>query len=217
MAYVIGMISQKGGVGKSTLSRLVARELAASKWDVKIADFDVQQQTSTKWAADRAGQGLSPEVRVEAFSSVKSALKDAPGFDAYIMDGRPHADKQTWEIASACDVIVIPTNETKDCLLPSVTLANALADGGIDAKRIVFALVKSSSAAEVKAARAYLDQTDFDTLAGDLPHMTGYKKSLDLGRSPSETMFPSLNDKAETLAQSLVDRLASLNSQKEVA
>jgi chromosome partitioning protein len=29
MTYVIGMISQKGGVGKSTLARMMAREFVA--------------------------------------------------------------------------------------------------------------------------------------------------------------------------------------------
>src|SRR5713226_8622033 len=38
MAIFLGMVSQKGGVGKSTLARLVAREYAAG-WNVKIADL----------------------------------------------------------------------------------------------------------------------------------------------------------------------------------
>ena len=46
MAVTIGMVSQKGGVGKSTLSRLVAREYALAGWNVKIADLDVSQGTS---------------------------------------------------------------------------------------------------------------------------------------------------------------------------
>lgn len=40
-ALIIGCISQKGGVGKSTLARLIAREYANSGWNVKIADLDI--------------------------------------------------------------------------------------------------------------------------------------------------------------------------------
>ena len=40
MTYIIGMISQKGGAGKSTLARLFARELAQDNFTVKIADLD---------------------------------------------------------------------------------------------------------------------------------------------------------------------------------
>ena len=46
MALVIGVVSQKGGVGKSTCARLIAREYAYAGWDVKIADLDVSQGTS---------------------------------------------------------------------------------------------------------------------------------------------------------------------------
>lgn len=217
MTYKIGMISQKGGAGKSTLARLFARELAASDFAVKIADMDTQQQTSALWAAERAENGLSPEIRAEAFRTVKTALTDAHSFDAYILDGRPHADAQTREIAHACDLVVIPTNETKDSLRPAVALANALADAGIEERRIVFALTMTTSDAEIAAARAYLDQTDFKTLAGFLPSSTGYKKALDVGRALTETGFPTLNSKAEALAQSLVDHLGALTEKREVA
>jgi MinD-like ATPase involved in chromosome partitioning or flagellar assembly len=40
VALLIGVVSQKGGVGKSTLCHLIAREYAAGSWNVKIADLD---------------------------------------------------------------------------------------------------------------------------------------------------------------------------------
>ena len=50
MAFIISLVSQKGGVGKSTLARLIAREAAIGGLDVKIADLDTQQRTCTNWA-----------------------------------------------------------------------------------------------------------------------------------------------------------------------
>jgi len=41
MALVIAVVSQKGGVGKSTCARLIAREYAQAGWNVKIADLDL--------------------------------------------------------------------------------------------------------------------------------------------------------------------------------
>ena len=43
---MVAFISQKGGVGKSTLARALAREAAAGGLGVKIADLDTQQGTS---------------------------------------------------------------------------------------------------------------------------------------------------------------------------
>ncbi|MGI2299158.1 hypothetical protein [Candidatus Cardinium hertigii] len=40
MAVLIGIVSQKGGVGKSMLSRLLATEYARVNWSVLIADMD---------------------------------------------------------------------------------------------------------------------------------------------------------------------------------
>jgi chromosome partitioning protein len=59
MALFIGMVSQKGGVGKSTLARLLAREYANAGWNVKIADLDVSQGTSFSWQARRLQNALS--------------------------------------------------------------------------------------------------------------------------------------------------------------
>ena len=53
MATIIGIVSQKGGVGKSTIARLLAREYAQAGWNAKIADLDVAQGTSFNWQARR--------------------------------------------------------------------------------------------------------------------------------------------------------------------
>jgi len=138
MSYIIGMVSQKGGAGKSTLARLFARELAKDGFAVKIADLDTQQTTCTEWAADRAEAGIEPEIQVQPFGNIKTALSEAGRFDAYILDGRPHSSQQTLEIAKVADLIVIPTGQTKDDLRPSVKLAHSLADSNIDPERIAF-------------------------------------------------------------------------------
>ena len=77
MTYIVGMVSQKGGVGKSTLARMMAREFVAGELRTKIADLDTQQQTCTNWAGRRAENGIAPEIQVQSFASVKSALEEA--------------------------------------------------------------------------------------------------------------------------------------------
>ena len=218
MTYKIGMISQKGGAGKSTLARLFARELAKDGFAVKIADLDTQQTTCADWAADRAEAGVSPEIQVQAFGNLKTALAEAERFDAYILDGRPHSSDQTVQIARAADLVVIPTGQTKDDLRPAVKLAHSLVDHGVPEKQIAFALVKTThSAAELAAARAYLDATEYTTLDGFLPVSTAYGIAHDAGKAVTETTHQTLNQKAERLAQSIIDRLTALTEAKEVA
>ena len=216
MTYIIGLISQKGGAGKSTLARLFARELAQDGFTVKIADLDTQQTTCTEWASDRAEAGIEPEIQVQPFGNLNTALAEAKHFNAYILDGRPHSSRQTIEIARAAHLIVIPTGQTKDDLRPAVKLAHNLVDCGIDRARMAFALAKTTrSAAEIAAAQAYLKQTDYTLLEGFLPISTAYGMAHDAGKTVTETPYRSLNEQAERLAQAMIDLLVSVTATKE--
>lgn len=216
MVYIIGVISQKGGVGKSTISRLLATEIAAAQFAVKIADLDTQQLTVSTWAKERALSHIKPKIPARGFSNVKNALKDAPFFDVYIIDGRPHASLQTLDIAKNAHLLIIPTGQTKDDLRPAVTLAHNLAEKDISPSKIVFALSKTThSLSELSAAKEYLQQTPYHTLQGHIPISTAYGISHDHGKSVAETPHPSLNNKAQLLAQSIIDRLALITEKDE--
>ena len=75
MAAVVAFVSQKGGVGKSTLARALAREAAAGGLRVKVADLDTQQGTSVDWHRQRLQAGIEPAVSVEAFATAAQALE----------------------------------------------------------------------------------------------------------------------------------------------
>jgi len=215
MGYIIGMISQKGGVGKSTLARMMAREFAEGGMSVKIADLDTQQQTCTYWAGRRAENGVTPEIQVQGFASVKSAIEDAARFDAYILDGKPNASEQTFEIARACDLVIIPTGQTVDDLHPGVVLAHTLLRKGVPLHKVAFAMFKTTgSERENGAARQYLKQAGYMVLDGEVPVSTGYGSASDMGKAITETSFKTLNGKAATLAQSVIDMIAEISDRK---
>ena len=94
MPYTIAMVAQKGGVGKSTLARMIAVEAAKGGLRTKIGDLDAQQSTCVQWAVRRARGGYKPLIRAEPFASVDVALKDADGYDLYVFDGAPHSSVQ---------------------------------------------------------------------------------------------------------------------------
>lgn len=211
MTYIVGMVSQKGGVGKSTLARMMARELVAGGFLTKIADLDTQQQTCTNWAGRRAENGITPEVQVQSFASVKSAIEDADRFDALILDGKPNASDQTIEIAKASDLVVIPTGQTIDDLYPGVLLAHSLRKKGIGPAKIVFALFQTTgSKRESVAAREYIAEAGYMVLDGEVSVSTAYGSASDQGKAITETSFSTLNARASKLAQSVIDRMAEV-------
>eukprot|EP01037_Dinobryon_pediforme_P018648 gene18648-18944_t len=215
MAYIIGMVSQKGGVGKSTLARMMAREFAAGGMSAKIADLDTQQQTCTYWAGRRAENNVEPEIQVQSFASVKTALGEAARFDTLILDGKPNASEQTFEIADAADLVVIPTGQTVDDLHPGVVLAHTLRKRGVPNEKIAFAMFKTTgSERENSAARQYLLQAGYKVLDGEVPVSTGYGSASDIGRAITETSFRTLNERASKLAQSVIDLMATVTERK---
>ena len=106
MAAIVAFVSQKGGVGKSTLARALAREAAAGGLRVKVADLDTQQGTAVDWHRLRLSQGIEPVVSVEAFATAAQALEAAKGYDLLIIDGPARTSSATLDIARAADLIV---------------------------------------------------------------------------------------------------------------
>lgn len=204
MSLIIGMISQKGGVGKSTLARLVGREFAASGWRVKIADLDVSQITATEWKQRRDRNGIEPEVAVEPFRTASQALEIESLYDLLILDGPPHSMRGTLEIAKAADLAVLPTGLSLDDLRPSVLLAHELVEAGITPERIAFALCRvGDREKEIEEARAYIGKAGYTVLSGSIPEKTAFRRAADEGRALSEVLFPTLRTRAEELASAI--------------
>jgi len=60
-------------------------------------------------------------------------------------------------------------------LRPAVKLAHTIADSGVPEDRVAFALIKTTnSAAELAAARAYLEPNDYLILDSFIPVSTAY-------------------------------------------
>jgi chromosome partitioning protein len=209
MTILVGVVSQKGGVGKSTLSRLIAREYAQAGWDVKIADLDISQGTSTDWKKRREESNLTPEIAVEPFRTVSQALKHADVHDLVVLDGAPHSMQGTLEIAKVSNLVVLPTGLSLDDLKPSVLLAHELIDSSIPEDKLVFALCRVGDREnEVDEARTYIKRAGYAVLKGSLPEKTAYRRASDEGKAISEVTFPSLRHRAEELAQGIIDRLS---------
>lgn len=211
MPIVVGVVSQKGGVGKSTLARMIAREFAHAGWAVKIADLDISQGTSFSWQARRLQSGLLPVVPVERFGTVEQALKQRQHQDLLILDGPPHSTAGTLRIAAASDLVVLPTGLSLDDLEPTVLLAHELVKKGVPRTRIALALCRvGDSEGEIAEAQGYIRNAGYELLEGVIPEKTGFRRASDEGRALTETRFASLNGKSDRLAQSIVDRITSL-------
>jgi len=215
MTLLIGMVSQKGGVGKSTLARLIAREYAQAGWNVKIADLDVSQGTSFNWQARRLQNQIDPSVSVERFGTVDQALKQRDHYDLLILDGPPHSTSGTLRIAEASDLVVLPTGLALDDMEPSVLLAHELVKKGVLKSKIAFAFCRvGESQHEIAEAQEYIGQAGYRVLDGTVPEKIAYRRASDEGKTLTETRFASLNDRGDQLAQNIIDLVTRLHKRK---
>ena len=208
MTLIIGCVSQKGGVGKSTLARTLAREYAFNEWKVKIADMDSKQLTSVNWNARRNENNILPEIEVQNHKTINQALRTADNYDLIIFDGKPHSSSETLEIAKHADIILIPSGYSLDDLQPTVVLANDLTKAGVSKKKIFIVFSRTgNSEAEAKEAREYIQLAGYAFIHGEIPERTAYRRASDLGRAATETTHPSTNEYADQTVQHIVNKV----------
>jgi chromosome partitioning protein len=217
MAYILGFVSQKGGVGKSTLARLVAREYAANGWNVKIADLDPGQGTSFKWHNRRLQSNIEPDIAVERFRTAEKALLYAAHYDLFIFDGPAHSNVGTLAIARASNLVVLPSGLSVDDMEPAVLLAHELVEQGVSKDKIIFAFCRvGESETELGESQSYISQAGYSALGPPLPEKTAYRRATDEGKALSECSFPTLKKKAHDVAQAIMDRLSASNERSAV-
>ncbi|HRE22473.1 MAG TPA: ParA family protein [Rhabdaerophilum sp.] len=205
MPVIVGFVSQKGGVGKSTLSRALATVAANGGWKVRIADLDPAQRTSTLWNSRRQDHKITPELDVRPYERMGDAMKFAGDVDLLIIDGPARTSAGTLSIAQAAHLLVQPSNGHLDDLIPGVNAFHELAREGVERIKMRFALCRIGTTSEEQRARAYVEEAGYACLAGALYEKPAYGQAQDLGHAVIETRFGSLNGQADKLIESLLD------------
>ncbi len=212
MAIVVAFVSQKGGVGKSTLARALAPIAASGGLTVTLADLDPRQQTLRRWQRARTTNRVMPSIATKEYSRFDDMLADEIATDLIVIDTPGGASWATLEIARRVDLLVQPTAGSVDDLYPAVLLFHELMKANTPRQRLVFALCRILSKREEGAARTYLREAGYDALPGSIPERAVYREAQNQGQTLTETSDAVLNDRADALMAGLLVRLGmSLN------
>ena len=210
MPVVVAFVSQKGGVGKSTLARALATFAVAHGLRTKLADLDVAQKTVTVWENNRAGHGLAPAIDVEAFPAAKAAVAAAKNCDLLILDTGGKIVEETTEVSHYANLLVQPTSPSSDDLHISVLLFLAMERVSIPRERLAFALCRTLSPQEEKGARAYLESFGYRVLEGAIPEQIAYRDAMKVGKSIGESGRKELDRRAQDVMADIL-RNAGVN------
>jgi len=194
MAYVIAVLNQKGGVGKSTLSTNLATAYARRGQRALLADAD-SQGTARNWR----GTGPSPEDLGKAFPDVVGAdtaesietltgPEVAGAFDVVVIDGPPGVTDTPGEVAvsalKAADLVLVPVRPSGADLWATSDLAELVetrqdATGAPDAAFVVTqADARTNVAKEIRGA---LDELGIPALDARCGFRVAYTKALGKG------------------------------------
>lgn len=105
---IVAIAMQKGGVGKSTLTRSLAVAASQSGLSVLILDMDTQQ-SSQLWSRRRS-EDLEPAVTFSTENDLPLFIERAraAGCDLVIIDTPPARGSEAGAAVEACDLVLIP-------------------------------------------------------------------------------------------------------------
>lgn len=206
---VISCLSQKGGVGKSTLARLMATEYARHGQRVGLMDFNPSQKTALLWANLREQADIEPKLHAEG--AIRAAgLRQDGRFDVIICDGRPDLPDITLSMALNSDVVVIPTSFTADDLIPQRRFALELVERGVRREAIIFVINRVLDHDEMtREAHDFLD--GFHVAQTALPYRTSFMRAHMGGWSVGEVAqavrgnIAGLSEMAAALANEIAE------------
>ena len=202
----ISFVSQKGGVGKSTLARLFAVGAAHRGHSALLADFDLEQLTCVEWNATRQRGGVEPEIDARSFKSLKKLHKADENIDFVVADTRGLADDLTKELAEESDVMFLPTGTSSDDLRPTLALARKLAKRGAEGRIVVVLSKVGRSEIQIAKAVESIAEAGFELLGEQWPLRDGFQGDLDAGRAGREARNPHLREAAERMEEALMQR-----------
>ncbi len=105
--YIIAVVAEKGGAGKTTIALDLAVTATSKGHKVAVLDVD-PQATASKWTDRRTGDDpwVVPTHAVRIAATIEQAK--GQGVDFIVIDTPPHSSTEAAEAARRADIVVSP-------------------------------------------------------------------------------------------------------------
>jgi chromosome partitioning protein len=182
-------VSQKGGVGKSTLCTELA--VLATQLGEKVIILDLDPQGSSYDWRQRRGGEVSPPVARAVPERLVNAMEAAAELDAFtlaLIDTAPHSDRGSLEAVTEASLVICPTRPSRLDLSAMRNTANLLDVSEAKGKAIaVINAVPSAGSKKVFAdATELVKGIGFTVAKNYVVDRVAYVRATDAGKAVTE-------------------------------
>jgi chromosome partitioning protein len=215
---IIGMLNQKGGVGKTTIATNLAAVIAKAGYRVLLVDAD-PQGSSMAWSSVREAEPLFPVISMAKPTLHRDLPDIAADYDVVIIDGAPRVNDLGRAAILASDVVLMPVQPSPYDVWASADTVQLVKEAQQFKENIKPVFVVNRKIVNTAIGRDVhnaLSQFELPILPVEICQRVGFAESASQGLAVIETDPKS--DAAQEISQlaaQLVDIKAKPKTKKE--
>jgi chromosome partitioning protein len=185
---IIGLLNQKGGVGKTTIAINIAATLAAKRKRVILIDAD-PQGSALAWSSTRERDPLFPVVGMAKPTLHRDLPAVASDYEMVVIDGPPRANDLARSVILASDSILIPVQPSPYDIWAAAQTVEMFREAQQYRPHLAAAFVINRRIANTAIGRdvtSALEQFDLPVLSCDLGQRVAFAESAAQGLSVAE-------------------------------
>lgn len=185
---IIGVLNQKGGVGKTTLSVNIAAALARTGQRVLLIDAD-PQGSALDWAAAREEEPLFAVVGLPKPSIHKELSVVGEGYDHIVIDGPPRVTDLARSAIMASDVVLVPVQPSPYDIWAADEVVKLIQEASVFKENIKSFFVinrKITNTAIGRDVREALEAYDLPTLEASVVQRVVFAEAAAVGKAVYE-------------------------------
>jgi chromosome partitioning protein len=185
MPLVIGIVSPKGGSGKTTTAVHLARSIQETGDSVAILDTD-PQGSALAWASKRGDGPLIPVLDGDTDAVQRVLNRKGPEYAVVVIDGAAKIEPRTGHVIGASDVCLVPVQPTPLDAWGAEQVVETVAGSGTPAAFLITQQKPRTNLAS-QEAEGLEQKYDLPVLDARLSHRVAFAESMFGGSTALDT------------------------------
>lgn len=209
---IFGLLNQKGGVGKTTLSVNLAASLAKAGHRVLLIDAD-PQGSALDWAAARTEEPLFSVIGLPRATIHREIGQISQGYDHVVIDGPPRVTDLARSAIMASDIVLIPVQPSPYDIWAADEVVKLIEEASVFKENLKSFFVinrKITNTAIGRDANQALETYSIPVLESNVTQRVIFAEAASEGKSVYEI---DPNGPAAAEVQAVVDELLELTTE----